>query len=150
MAGGQISSRKRGSLTSYTSQNPWTILGSSGQTDLSIEKCLSGIFGVHVLPQQPQNNKDAAVNMRRHHFVYNMHWRCCRLVFSGVCGGPFCFVAEPPTSAWIWGSIPIAERKQNIAQDINLHTHLEVMKGPMLQRKETGNKNNFIIHTHLP
>ena len=50
-AGGQFSSKKRGSLTSYTSQNPSTILGSSGQTGLGLVKHLSGTFGVRVLPQ---------------------------------------------------------------------------------------------------
>ena len=46
-----LTNMKKKFSTSYTSQNPWTILGSSGRSILSIEKCQSKYFGVRVLSQ---------------------------------------------------------------------------------------------------
>ena len=47
------------------------------------------LWEAHPPHTQPQNNKNAHVNVRKHHFVYNLHWWCFKLAFTGVCGGPF-------------------------------------------------------------
>ena len=49
LAGGRRSSRKGESLPSYTSQGPWTILGSSGHTGLSTKNAYPETC-VRVLP----------------------------------------------------------------------------------------------------